>query len=154
MPDACLRLVGKGSDGPARPAGRDIDALGWLDDAATEIATWSVMVVPIHTGGGTRVKIAEGFSRKCPIVSTSVGAYGYEIKNGRELFLADSAEDFSDACVKVIQEPGAAGAMANRAWLQFLEKWTWEAIQPRVWETAEDCLRLSVQEVGPPQLRS
>jgi hypothetical protein len=27
----------------------DIDGLGWVEDSAAEIATWSVMVVPLRT---------------------------------------------------------------------------------------------------------
>ena len=140
IPDARLRLVGKGSDGRFKPAGSDIDALGWVEDPTEEIATWSTMIVPLRTGAGTRVKIADGFSRKCPVVSTSLGAYGYEVRDGRELLLADTVEDFANACVRMIREPAEATAMAERAWQQFLEKWTWDAIRPRVWAAAEDCL--------------
>lgn len=141
IPDATLRLAGNGSDGPAAPRGPGIEGLGWVDDASTEIATWSVMIVPVKLGAGTRIKIAEGFSRKCPIVSTSVGAYGYEPVDGREMFLADSAGDFARACIKAIQNPQASAAMADRAWDRFIEKWTWDAIRPQVHATAEDCLR-------------
>ena len=94
IPDARFRLIGQLSDGPEKPAGNDIDGLGFCEDVAAEIATWSVMVVPVRTGSGTRIKIVEGFSRKCPIVSTRVGAYGYDAEHGREMLLADSAEDF------------------------------------------------------------
>jgi glycosyltransferase involved in cell wall biosynthesis len=143
VPDACLRLVGLGSDGPLKPVGPDIDGLGWLANPSEEISTWSLMAVPIRVGGGTRVKIAQGFSQKCPIVSTSLGAYGYGARNGNEMYLADSAEAFSAACIKIIREPGTAAQMAERAWGKFLETWTWEATRPLVWAAAEDCLRLS-----------
>jgi glycosyltransferase involved in cell wall biosynthesis len=135
--------MGRYSDGPLKPAGPDIDALGMVPDAREEIATWSAMIVPIHVGGGTRIKIVEGFSKKCPIVSTSLGAFGYGASHGNEMFLADSAEDFANACVRVIRQPAEAAAMAERGWQQFLEKWTWEAIRPRIWAAAEHCLRLS-----------
>ena len=141
VPDARLRLVGKCSDGPLKPSGDDIDDLGWVEDTAAEIATWSTMIVPLQTGAGTRVKIAEGFSRKCPIVSTSLGAFGYEAKDGQELLLADTAEDFANACIRLIRQPAEAAAMAERAWQQYLEKWTWDAIRPRILAAAEDCLR-------------
>jgi len=140
IPDARLRLIGKGSEDVV-PGARDVDALGWVADPAAEIATWSVMSVPVRTGAGTRVKIAEGYSRKCPIVSTSLGAFGYDAKDGREMFLADSAEDFANACVRAIREPEAAAAMAERGWQEFLNKWTWDSIRPRVVAAAEDCLR-------------
>ena len=79
---------------------------------------------------GTRIKIAHGFSQKCPIVSTSLGAYGYELADGREIYLADSAEAFANACIRTIREPDKAAQMAERAWRQFLEKWTWDSIRP------------------------
>jgi len=140
VPDARLRLIGKGSERVATGA-KDVDALGFVADAAAEIATWSVMSVPVRTGAGTRVKIAEGYSRKCPIVSTSLGAFGYNAKDGREMFLADTAEDFANACVRAVREPEAAAAMAERGWQEFLTKWTWDSIRPRVVAAVEDCLR-------------
>lgn len=33
--------------------------------------------------------------------------------------------------------------MAYRAWIEFLRKWTKDAMRPRVWVGAEDCLRPS-----------
>jgi glycosyltransferase involved in cell wall biosynthesis len=143
VPEARLRMVGPGTDGPLKPQGPDIDGLGWVDNPADEIKTWSLMSVPIRIGGGTRIKIAQGFSQKCPIVSTSLGARGYQPTNGNEMYLADSAEDFASACIKTIREPEKSAEMAERAWRQFLEKWTWDAIQPLVWAAAEDCLRLN-----------
>jgi glycosyltransferase involved in cell wall biosynthesis len=140
VPGVRLRLVGRGSDGPLKPGGANIDGLGWLDDPAAEIGTWSAMITPIRVGGGTRVKIAQGFSSKCPVVSTSLGAHGYQPIDGETMYVADTAEAFANACVKTIRDPDAAAQMADRAWKQFLEKWTWEAIRPRVWAAAEDCM--------------
>lgn len=145
LPDARLRLVGRFSDGPLKPVGPDIDGLGWLPDLGDEVATWSAMVVPIRVGAGTRGKIAHAFSLKCPVVSTSLGAYGYEAKDGHAMRLGDSAESFSNACINVIEHPDAADRMADRAWQEFLENWTWDAIRPRVWAAAEDCLRRSAR---------
>jgi polysaccharide biosynthesis protein PslH len=141
MPDAHLRLVGKDSDTALKPTEAGVDALGYLADATAEIATWSAMIVPILHGAGTRVKIAEAFSRKCPIVSTRVGAFGYDVESGRELLLADKPADFANACVSLARDQALGVAMADRGFDAFLKKWTWEAITPRIWATAEDALR-------------
>ena len=142
VPDARLRLVGRGSDCIRTIASSDVDSLGWLPDPSDEIRTWSAMVVPIRIGAGTRVKIAQAFSQKCPVVSTSLGAYGYGAVNGYDMFLADTAEAFSDACVRAIREPRVATEIAERAWCRFLDHWTWDAVRPKVWAAAEDCLRM------------
>ena len=140
-PSIRLRLVGSGTNKGLARLGTDIDGLGYLADTTAEIASWSMMVVPVFVGGGTRVKISEGFSKKCPIVSTSLGAYGYDVRDGTELFIADAAQPFAAACLKLIQRPQEAVEMAERAWKIFLDKWTWDAINPRIWAAAEDCLR-------------
>jgi len=143
VPGIRFRLVGKDTDGPLRPSEPDVDALGWMADPASEIATWSAMVIPIRFGGGTRIKIADAFSRKCPVASTRLGAYGYAVEDGRQLRLADTPKDFADACIELVRNPPRAAEMADRAWREFLDKWTWDAIAPRVWAAAEDCLRRS-----------
>jgi hypothetical protein len=51
--------------------------------------TWSAMIVPIRVGGGTRVKIAQALSRKCPVVSTSLGAFGYNVIDRGEILIAN-----------------------------------------------------------------
>ncbi len=95
LPGVRFRLIGKDSDGPLKPIEPDVDVLGWVTDPAAEIATWSAMVIPIRIGGGTRIKIADAFSRKCPVVSTRFGALGYGVEEGKQLRLADTPRDFA-----------------------------------------------------------
>jgi glycosyltransferase involved in cell wall biosynthesis len=140
-PGVRMRMIGKSTDRLFAAGVDGVDALGWVESPTSEIATWSMMVVPVRIGAGTRVKIADGFSRKCPIVSTQLGAFGYDVEDGRELILADSAEGFVDACLRLLRERGEAERMAERAWVRFLEHWTWEALEPKVHAAAEFALR-------------
>jgi polysaccharide biosynthesis protein PslH len=146
IPDARLRLVGEYTDGPLKPADPDVDGLGWLADPSEEIATWSAMIVPIREGGGTRVKVAEALSRKCPLVSTRLGAFGYDLVDGKEILFGDTPQAFASACVRAIREPAEATARAERAWNRFLENWTCDALAPRVWAAAEYCLRQNADQ--------
>ena len=143
IPGVRLRLVGSGTEGPQKPNHPTVDALGWVAEPAHEIASWSVMIIPIQTGAGTRIKLVDGFSRKCPVVSTAFGALGYDVEDGRELLIADTPQAFAAACVSLIRDRDSALCMAERAYSAFLDKWTWEAIAPRVWAAADECLRLS-----------
>jgi glycosyltransferase involved in cell wall biosynthesis len=141
MPDVRLRLVGAGSEKGCWQDTRNIDALGFLIDTESEMATWSASVVPLFVGGGTRIKIAESFSRLCPVVATSLGAYGYDVTDGNELWLADSAADFAAKCLRVLTDVAANQAMAGRAWEKFLQHWTWDAQAGRVAAVVESVLR-------------
>lgn len=149
IPLARLRLVGKGSDKEFPEMGSDIDGLGYVEDPINEMASWSAMIVPIQLGGGTRVKIAEAFSRKCPVVSTALGAYGYEVRSGEELLLANSAEEFGRACVQLVKDPSLGERLAENAWKRFLREWTWEAVGEAVEGAVGACLRQSDRKYLP-----
>lgn len=140
LPPAELRLVGRGSDMFLPEPEPGIAKLGWLDDPAEEIATWSAMIVPIRFGGGTRVKIAEGFARQCPVVSTTIGALGYDVRHGQEILLADTAKDFASACVDLCRDRQLGNAVSQRAYERFLRCWTWDSMEGAVKATLEDCL--------------
>lgn len=142
-PSVRTRLVGDGTDSFTAADGADIDGLGWVEDSEQEIATWSLMIVPIRFGGGTRIKIAEAFSRKCPVVSTSLGAFGYDLRSGGELLLADDPRAFADACLAILTNKELGEQIAERAWKKYAANWTWSAIGPKVEAAVEHCLSLS-----------
>jgi len=142
-PAARLRVVGEPADVPMGDVALNVDELGFVEDAAEEISTWSLMIVPILVGGGTRIKIAEAFSRRCPVVATRQGAYGYSLTNGGECFLADDPESFATACSSLIENDGLGRAMAERARVTFDRELSWDAIEPRIVDTVEACLGLN-----------
>jgi glycosyltransferase involved in cell wall biosynthesis len=145
IPSVRLRLVGRGSDGFLAKSGPDIDGCGWLEDPGEEIASWSLMIVPVKVGSGTRVKMAEGFSRKCPIVATPLGAFGYEVESGREVLLGDSVEDFAAACILLLGNPDFRKSLSEAAYKRFLERWTWESFGGTVGAAIQECLKRSSQ---------
>lgn len=143
IPGIRFRLAGKDTDGALAPVEPDVDVLGWLADPAAEIATWSAMVIPIRFGGGTRIKLADSFSRKCPVVATPMGAFGYDVAEGRQLRMGETPAEFAQACIDLVRDPQGGAAMAQRAWDDFLQKWTWESIEKKVWFAANDSLQRS-----------
>ena len=136
-----LRLVGEGSNGPIASLGPDIDGLGWVEDPSREIASWSAMIVPVRCGAGTRVKIVEAFSKRCPVVSTWLGAFGYEVLTGEDILLADDPISFASACVLLLKEATLGEKLSENAWNKCLRKWTWDSIGEAVFDAAEKCQR-------------
>jgi glycosyltransferase involved in cell wall biosynthesis len=140
IPDARLRLVGKYSGGELSSHGTDIDYLGWVADVGSEIDSWSAMIVPIQQGSGTRIKIAEGLARRCPVISTSLGAYGYDMINEREAILVDHPSDFAKACIDVINSASIRESLAEYAYQKYSNYWTWEAQADAVTAAVFHCL--------------
>jgi glycosyltransferase involved in cell wall biosynthesis len=101
------------------------------------------MIVPIKVGSGTRVKVAEGFARRCPIVATTIGAFGYDVNNGEEILLADRADDFASACILLQRNPQLGEALSERAHKRFLERWTWDSFERTIGTVVRECLARS-----------
>ncbi len=140
LPQVELRVVGEGTE-VASGWGRDISGLGRMRNVGDEIASWSGMIVPIRTGAGTRIKVVEAFARCCPLVATSLGAYGYDLRDEEELFLADTPDVFARRCLELIRDPQRAEAMAERAHRRFLMCWTWESYAEIVRAAVHDVCR-------------
>lgn len=143
VPSVQLRLVGRAGDTRLAHLTPDVAALGWVEDPTDEIASWSAMIVPVKVGGGTRIKIAEGFARKCPVVSTALGAFGYDVRNGDEILLADTADDYASACVRLLTTPEMGDTLAKNAHRRFLRQWTWDSSQNAVCTVVEEVLARS-----------
>jgi glycosyltransferase involved in cell wall biosynthesis len=124
FPQARLRLAGDA--GQKYFSGQNIDVLGWVPDMENEMANWSLAIVPVLIGGGTRIKILEAFSRQCPVVSTSLGAHGHDVQSGRELLIGDSPNDFAQNCLRLLDNPAEGERLAENAFNKFLQNGKWE----------------------------
>src|SRR4029077_11584916 len=59
----------------------------------------ALSIVPLRVGGGTRLKILESLALGTPVVSTSVGSEGLDLRSGEHLLLADTPQAFADAVI-------------------------------------------------------
>lgn len=64
---------------------------------------FNVMIVPLQSGSGLRIKIVEGLSYGKPIVSTQVGAEGIAVESGKNIVLVDNPKEFSEEVIRIIQ---------------------------------------------------
>lgn len=89
---------------------------GTVMDMRPYMAAASVVIVPLRIGGGTRIKILEACAAGKPVVSTSIGAEGLDLKPGSEIILADEPVEFARSVVMMLQDPrwSEAVAMASR----------------------------------------
>lgn len=72
---------------------------GEVDDALEFVNSKSVMIVPLLSGGGMRVKIVEGMAMEKCIISTSLGAEGIDYQHGVNILIANNREEFL-RCIK------------------------------------------------------
>ncbi|MCK4854091.1 MAG: glycosyltransferase family 4 protein, partial [Bacteroidales bacterium] len=67
---------------------------GEVEDAIEFFHHHSVMIVPLLTGSGIRIKILEAMAMGKTVISTRIGAGGLEAMDGEHLFLADTPAEY------------------------------------------------------------
>ncbi|MBN1414164.1 MAG: glycosyltransferase family 4 protein [Bacteroidales bacterium] len=77
--------------------------MGEIEDAYHYMQTKGIMVVPVLSGGGIRIRIVEAMALGIPVVSTSTGAEGLDVSDGMNIMIADDPEIFSKAVVKLLE---------------------------------------------------
>jgi glycosyltransferase involved in cell wall biosynthesis len=90
---------------------------GEVDDALEFVNSKSIMVVPLLSGGGMRVKIVEGMAMQKCIISTSLGAEGINFTDGENILIANNRDEFYDAirlCITDEEYCKAIGANARK----------------------------------------
>ncbi|MCX6281089.1 MAG: glycosyltransferase family 4 protein [Bacteroidetes bacterium] len=78
---------------------------GEVDDAAGFYAANDIMIVPLFSGSGIRIKIIEAMAYGKTVISTSLGAEGIEYSRGENLLVADLACEFFEMISVCIEHP-------------------------------------------------
>lgn len=111
------------------------------------LAAADVVAVPIHHGGGTKLKTLEGLASGAPVVTTSAGAQGIDVRDGEHLLIADDAERFANALVSVLTDRQLATRLSNAGWAAS-QRYSWT----RIGATYTDFV-LSFLGIGPEPYR-
>ena len=107
--------------------GRVASVPGWL-------AAADIMVAPIWSGSGTRLKALEFMGARRPMVATPKAVEGLDVADGREGRIVEK-EGFADAVEWMAAHPADAAAMATAGREQMKRLYTWEA-SGRKWRAA------------------
>jgi glycosyltransferase involved in cell wall biosynthesis len=141
VPDTRIRLVGLGNpDLLALHSPPDTTVVGPVPDIVTELRQADVIVVPVRYGSGTRVKIIEAFAHRIPVVSTTLGAEGLDVQDGRHLLLADTTEGLASACARLLTETDLRRRVTEAAYQRYLDAFERGVVEERVVVVAQSAV--------------
>ncbi len=95
--------------------------LGEINDAYDFINSKAVMVVPLFSGSGMRIKIIEGMSLGKPIVTTDIGTEGIPTENGNNILIANTTDEFIGAITRLINDRELANHIGKNA-IEFIQE--------------------------------
>jgi glycosyltransferase involved in cell wall biosynthesis len=116
-PEIELHIAGRNSDFYFKSK-KEISGIiinGEIDDAHAFINNHFIMIVPLFSGSGVRVKILEGMLLGRTVITTPVGAEGLDVTDNKNILIASNADEFISFIDKVIESPDLARAIGSSA---------------------------------------
>jgi len=86
-----------------------------LKSATEFMAEHSMMIVPLLSAGGIRVKIIEGMASGKTVISTSVGAEGIDYTKDEDIIIADDSKSMIDQIEQLVNAPNTIQQIGERA---------------------------------------
>ncbi len=116
FPDLKLYLAGRAM--PLRLLGlkqKNVSVLGEVPDARAFILSKSIAIAPLFSGSGVRIKIIESMSLGKTVISTKTGAEGIDYTDGENIIIADTADEFAAAIVRLYKNQDEAVRIGKNA---------------------------------------
>ena len=130
IPTAQLTITGDHMNLPL-PEADNINRTGFVDDIRPLIAQSICSVVPILSGGGTRLKILEAIALGSPVITTTKGGEGLDLREGKDILIADHPQEFANAVITVMTNARTRQNLSTNAFQQVQEKYDWTRILPQ-----------------------
>ncbi len=100
---------------------------GEVPDVRPWLAAASVVVAPLQIARGIQNKVLEAMAMGRPVVASSGAFEGIDAVPGRDLLVADGAQDQWDAVLTLFEEPEQAAALGRAARARMVERYSWDA---------------------------
>lgn len=88
---------------------------GEIEDAKAFMKSYRVMVAPLFTGSGIRIKILEAMALGRPVVTTPIGTEGIPVVNEQEVLVSDNPESFKNQIIKLCQNQNLAMGLVRES---------------------------------------
>lgn len=121
-----------------QPPGVKID--GEVENAHQYMQSKSIMVVPLFSGSGIRIKILEGMFNGNTVITTPIGAEGIDYQEGKHLLIANSAKAFQEKLLWCAENPKEAELIGKQASQLAKEKYDLQKSAKRLTEFYQELI--------------
>jgi len=138
LPEIKLFIYGGGKTKDFKvppPLKKYVQVVGYVENLWEELKDKSLAIVPLRIGSGIRLKILELLATGTNLITTSIGMEGIDIKDGQEVIVANSKEEFKERIInffyngydrKSLCENGRKFINDNYVWKRITERFETE----------------------------
>jgi glycosyltransferase involved in cell wall biosynthesis len=103
VPSVIVTIVGDAPPEEVRRLASDtVTVTGWVPDVKPYLDSHMVSIAPLRFGSGMKGKVGEAMAHGLPVVVTTIAAEGMDLTDGVTALIADSADKFADAIVRLL----------------------------------------------------
>lgn len=145
-PGVKLRITGRADQVAQNELSADnvVSFTGYVSDVKPLVKASAVCIVPLRQGGGTRLKILEAMALRTPVVSTTKGAEGLDVRHGEHLLIADSPREFADAVLVLLRDNSLRTRLTTNAYAHVRAQYDWNGIGQRWNRLLAECMSPTV----------
>jgi glycosyltransferase involved in cell wall biosynthesis len=113
---------------------------GFVSDIWNEVNNGSLAVVPLRIGSGIRVKILEMLASGINVITTQLGKEGIPAKDGEELLVANTKEEFAGKIIDFFNNKFDAEMISLKGKELVKQNYIWENIAEKFEQTYYELL--------------
>jgi glycosyltransferase involved in cell wall biosynthesis len=139
--DATFRVVGRR---PSPELRRELDENNGVhlsadvDDVRPFLRSAAALIVPLRIGGGTRIKILEAMSSGCPVISSSIGCEGLEVRDGENVLLCNQEDEYITAAAHLLGDSQLSRKLGEAGRKLVEQRYSWNSAAERlesIWQS-------------------
>ena len=129
FPKAVLHIAGRNTpESLYKLNSPNIVVHGEVPDAASFLQDYDIVIVPLLSGSGMRLKILEAMAMGKTVVTTSIGVEGIDARDMQEVLIADTPKEFENKLKYCFTNPTALATISQNAVELFHKKYNLESI--------------------------
>lgn len=107
---------------------------GRVENVREFMSQHGVLVVPLKSGSGIRIKILEAMSVATPVIATTIGFEGIPVLNRIEGIVANSTLEICDAIWDFIETPELAQVVGAKGQKMIAQKYSQEQVSAKIYD--------------------
>jgi sugar transferase (PEP-CTERM/EpsH1 system associated) len=107
--------------------GEKIDVTGWTEDIRDYYAAAKIFIAPMKIGTGLQNKLLEAMAMKIPCITSALANNALSAKNGEEIMVGQTAQEFADLVIDLLTHPVKAAEIAQKGYTFVYANFNWES---------------------------
>jgi sugar transferase (PEP-CTERM/EpsH1 system associated) len=119
---------------------KGVEVTGSVPDVRSYYREAIAAVVPLNVGGGSRLKILEAMAAGVPVVSTTLGAEGLDVRDGENILIADGEDRLAQVVIDLVNDEKLRAQLVSGGRALVAERYDWARLGAKLSECYQQLL--------------